>query len=492
VTYTDRRQVTYHLEVIDPEGVAAIRAATIEVLSDAGVVYEETEALELLSSAGAAVEKGGLARIPEALVQQCTESAPSVIRMYSREGDEAMRLEPGYSYCGTGSDCLYVLDSQTRERRQATKEDIETFARLSDALPNIDFVLSMGLASDVPRLTADLHHFQAMVCNTSKPIFFTATEHDNLVDIIDLAAYVAGGPQSLEDHPFLGLFAMPSPPLRHSRTALENLIYCARHGIPVVYASGTSMGGLGPMSISGGTVSSNCDVLSGLVVHQLANPGAPFIYGVGVSLMDMYTTIDSYGAPEHHLADVVNAQVAHSYGLPTWGYVATTDSKTLDLQAALEYFSATMMGLLSGCNLLHDVGYLESGLTASCESLLLGHEVVEYARRLLQPVDVSEEALAVSTIKRVGSGGTFLDAHHTVSHLHDFWYSRLIDRRRYSQWVNDGSQTMYDRLTEQAREILSSHQPVPLPESTLQRMNDLIGARDRRAASAASGSRRTT
>jgi trimethylamine--corrinoid protein Co-methyltransferase len=138
-----------------------------------------------------------------------------------------------------------------------------------------------------------------------------------------MAKEVAGGPQELHDHPFLGLFAMPSPPLRHPKIALQNLVYCARNRIPVVYARGTSMGGLGPMSIAGGTMSSNCDVLSGLVVHQLANPGAPFIYGIGVSVMDMFTTIDSYGAPEHHVADVVNAQVAHSYGLPTWGYAAT-------------------------------------------------------------------------------------------------------------------------------------------------------------------------
>ena len=232
---------------------------------------------------------------------------------------------------------------------------------------------------------------------------------------------------------------MPSPPLRHSETALQNLIYCARRGAPVVYASRTSTGGLGPMSVAGGTVSSNCDVLSGLVVHQLANPGAPFIYGVGVSVMDMYATVDSYGAPEHHLADVINAQVTHSHGLPSWGYVATSDSKTLDLQAALEYSSATMMGLLSGCSLLHDVGYLESGMTASCESMIFGNEVVEYARRVLQNVDVTQETLAVQTIKRVGPGGTFLDAPHTVSHLRDFWYSRLVDRRRYSQWVNDGA-----------------------------------------------------
>jgi trimethylamine--corrinoid protein Co-methyltransferase len=237
------------------------------------------------------------------------------------------------------------------------------------------------------------------------------------------------------------------------------------------------------MSIPGGTVSANCDVLSGLVVHQLANPGAPFIYGVGVSLMDMFTTIDSYGAPEHHLADVANAQVADSYGLPTWGYAGNTDSKTLDLQAALEYFSVTLMGLLSGCNLLHDVGYLESGMTASCESILFGNEVVEYARRLLQKVDVTEETLAVETIKRVGHGGMFLMEPHTVAHLRDFWHSRLIDRGRHSQWVDNGRKTMLDRLQERVSELLSSHQAVPLDRPMARAIDDLIRARDSSAGS---------
>ncbi len=478
------RQVPYQLEIVDADGIADIHAATVEVLSETGVIIDDPEALELLISAGATSDGEGLVRIPEALVGWAMDSAPSVVLIYSREGEEAMRLERGHTYCGTGSDCPYVIDSRTGARRRATKMDIETFARLSDGLSNIDFVLSMGLASDVPPETADLHHFQAMVYNTSKPIVFTSVDHQNLVDIVDLASEVGGSKQSLQERPFLALFAMPSPPLRHSRIALQNLIYCAQHLVPVVYASGTSMGALGPMSIAGGTVSANCDVLSGLVVHQLANPGAPFIYGVGVSVMDMRTAIDSYGAPEHHLADVVNAQVAHSYGLPTWGYAADTDSKVVDLQAALEYFSAAVMGFLSGCNLLHDVGYLESGMTASCESIVLGNEVVEFVRRLLQKVDVDEETLAVEMIKRVGPGGMFLKEPHTRMHLREFWHSPLIDRRRYSQWASEGRQTMFDRVKAQAQDIVSSHQPVSLDESIVQSIDDFIAARDAQAASA--------
>jgi trimethylamine--corrinoid protein Co-methyltransferase len=274
---------------------------------------------------------------------------------------------------------------------------------------------------------------------------------------------------------------MPSPPLRHSRGALQNLITCAKQGVPVVYASGTQVGMTGPMSLVGSTVSSNCDVLSGLVVHQLANPGAPFIYGVCVAPFDMKTTIEAYGAPEHYPGDLINVQVAQRYGLPTWGYAGSTDAKVLDLQAGLEYLGSTLMGMLSRCNLLHDVGYLASGLAASCESILFGNEVIAFARRMLPQVTVDQDALATESIKRVGPGGTFLTEDETLQHMRDIWYSPLIDRRRYAEWEAAGRPTMFERIQEGVREILASHQPPPLEPEVVQELDGLIASEDRRA-----------
>lgn len=469
-----RKRVPYRLAVLTPGQVETIHKATLDVLWETGAYFEDPVSIQLLRCAGATCDEGGRIRIPPELVNRAIATAPSTMVMYGREGQEAMRLEPEYVYCGTGSDCPNVLDLESGQRRPAVKRDTEMLTRLADALPNIDFVLSNALATDVPAQEADIHHFQAMVCNTTKPIFFTAVDHGNLTCIIDLATEIAGGAEALAKHPFIAHFAMPSPPLRHSRTALQNLVYCARHSIPVVYASGTTMGGTGPMSIAGGTVSSNCDVLGGLVVHQLANPGAPFIYGCGVSLMDMRTSIDAYGAPEHYLGDIVNSQVAQSYNLPTWGYAANSDSKALDQQAAIEFFGCTLTGLLSQSSLLHDVGYLESGLTTSAESLVLGDEVIAFARRILQEVTVDEESLALDTIKRVGFTGTFLAERHTVKHVRDFWYSPLIDRRRYDAWASDGQQTMLARVRARARDILSSHQPTPLPESLMSHLTACV------------------
>jgi trimethylamine--corrinoid protein Co-methyltransferase len=470
----EEKLAPYRLGVLDSESVDAIHQATLEVLADTGALFEDEEAIELLASAGAIVGDGHRVRVPPSLVEQALESAPPSVSFFTREGEEAMRLEPGCVYFGTGSDCPDVLDPETGARRKAVKRDIETFARLSDALPSIDFILSMGLASDVPSQTADLHHFQAMVCNTTKPVLFTAVRDDSLPHILDLAAEIAGSQETLTESPFVGLYAMPSPPLRHSKVALRNLIRCARRSVPVVYASGTNPGATGPMSIAGSAVSANCDVLAGLVVHQLANPGAPYVYGVGVLPMDMRSAVSSYGAPEHHLGDLVNGQVAQSYGLPTWGFAAASDSKVLDLQAGLEYCTSTMMGLLSQVNMLHDVGFLDFGRLASCESILFAAEVIAFCRSTLQPLSVDRETLGVETIKQVGPGGTFLTEPYTVEHFREFYDSPLIDRRRHEQWVAKGSMTMMDRLHARVLEILASHYPSPLDPSIVGQMDRLV------------------
>jgi trimethylamine--corrinoid protein Co-methyltransferase len=475
------RELPYQLEATDPADIEAIHAASLSVLADTGAVYENPEAVQLLAQAGASISDHGRVRLPPELVEQAIATAPKAVKMYNRLGEEALQLENGYVYYGTGSDCPNVWDFGTGERRRAVKKDVETFTRLSDALPEIDFILSMAIASDVPTPTADLHHFQAMLYNTTKPIFYTVVNDENNQVIIDLAGLVAGSPQALRDRPFIANFGMPSPPLRHSKSALNNLIGCARQSIPAVYASGTQMGTSGPMAIAGATVSSNCDVLSGLVVHQLANPGAPFIYGVCVPPIDMHTTIECYGAPEHYIGDLVNVRIAQRYGLPTWGYAADTDSKTLDLQAAIEYLGSSVMGLLSGCNLLHDVGYLESGMSASCESIVFGNEVVAFARRIVQPVVVNQEMLATEIIKKVGPGGTFMTEMHTFKHFRDFWYSPLIDRSRHESWVETGRLSMADRIHKRTADLLASHIPSALDSFVVRSIDEHIAELDKAA-----------
>jgi trimethylamine--corrinoid protein Co-methyltransferase len=472
------KEIPYSLDPANPAGVESIHQVTLEVLAETGVLVESKEAVDLLVDAGATDCGQGLVRIPPSLVAWALTKAPSTLTMYTRDGQEVMLLKPGNVYLGTGSDCPNVIDIKTGRRRPAVKNDIAELTRLTDALPEIDFVLSMGLASDARSISADLYHFQAMVANTTKPIFYTVTEPENLPIIIEMAEAIVGGKSILAQKPFIAHFAMPSPPLRHTSNALTNLIHCARNNMPVVYASGTQMGLSGPMSVDGSTLSSNCDVLSGLIIHQLANPGAPFIYGVCIAPFDMKTSIEAYGAPEHYLGDALNMQMARHYNLPSWGYAGSTDSKTLDMQAAIEYLGSTMAGMMSGCNLLHDVGYLESGMSASKESILFGNEVIAFARRILQKVDVNRETLSAEAIKQRGPGGSFLMDDYTIRQMREFWYSPLIDRKRYDAWIQSGRTTMLDRIIDRVKHVMATHWPTPLDPAIAAEIERMVAVRE--------------
>ncbi len=472
------KHTPFKLDIIDKAGIEKIHAGALEILLETGVFVENPEAFQLLADAGCVTGKDGLVKIQSKLVQQSLESAPPEFNLYTRDGVPSMHLAKGNTYFGTGSDCLFVLDPDTGERRRTIRTDIATFAKLSDALANIDFILSMGHASDVPEETADLHHFREMLVNTSKPIVFTSLLHENFIHIYRFASELAGGKDELRDRPFLAYFGMPSPPLRHGNISLQNLMLCAKEKLPIVYASGTQIGFSGPMTIAGSIIASHCDVISGLVIHQLANPGAPFIYGVCIAPFDMHAAVEAYAAPEHFYGDIANVQVANHFNLPTWGYAGNADSKVVDMQTGLEYLGSTLMGLLSNCNMMHDVGYLESGKTASCESILLGNVVIEYCRQMLQTIPVDDENLALESIKNVGPGGNFFTDYLTLKNMRNFWYSPFFDRNTFSKWVSDGSQRMDDRIRSEVQNILVNHAPLPLEEGFLKRLDEFIAAQE--------------
>ena len=182
----------------------------------------------------------------------------------------------------------------------------------------------------------------------------------------------------------------------------------------------------------------NAEVLAGLVVHQLGKAGAPFVMGVGTGVMNMQSAVDVYNAPGVFLGNQAQLDLIRWYGLPSWHYAGHSDSKVLDEQWALELGIATIMGALSRATLLHDVGYLESGMQSALEGLVLGDEVAGYARALLAELPVDDEALALAEVEAAGPGGNHLGTRMTRRHFRDFWRASLIDQTTYDRWSAAG------------------------------------------------------
>jgi len=463
------------LSLLSKDQCYRIHMAALDVLERTGVRFLEPEALRLLGEAGADITGQTLARIPSSLVEEALRSAPKRIVVYNRNGAPALFLEGHNVYFGTGSDLPNTIDPFSGKRRQSKKQDIGNAALLCDYLPNIDFVMSMAIASDVDSATADRHHFEQMVSNTTKPIIFTALDVDGLGDIYEMCIAVAGDVGSFRRAPFVIHYAEPTTPLRHTVEATQQLLFCAEKGIPLVYVSGPSMGASAPVTIAGAVVLSMAEFLSGLVVSQLKHRGAPVICGGGSSPMDMRTSTFSYAAPENWLDEVAIREMATYYGLPVFGEGGVSDAKLFDQQAALEVAITLMLVGLAGTNLIHDVGYLESGLTASYEAIVLANEVIGEIKRFLRGVEVTEETLAVDVINRVGPGGNFLSDKHTLKLFkEEVWYPEYLDRHNYDGWFKSGGKPLGERLNARVQWILEHHQPEPLEPSIRQTIREIV------------------
>ncbi len=360
-----------------------LHEATLELLADTGVDVRYEPALELFRAAGASVD-GRRVRIPARLVDDAVASAPREWLLKPRGGEtEPLNLRDGEVHYGTGSDVLYVRDPESGERRRVRRADVEGMAALCEKLPQIDFIMSMGLPEDAPQGIDDLVQVVAMLRGTRKPLLVAPRDGSVLARMQEMAA-LCGEKESF------AIYAMPSPPLMHDPDALTKVIGCAELLIPLIYAPAPNMGATGPRSITGAVLVGNAETLSGLVLHQHVNRGAPFVYGVGCGAMDMRTMTDPYVSPDALLAQQVGTDMARHYGLPSFSYAGMSDSKLLDEQWSAEAALSMAYGSLSRATLLHDVGYLESGLQSSYESIVLGDELVGYARQFMREVPVDD------------------------------------------------------------------------------------------------------
>jgi trimethylamine--corrinoid protein Co-methyltransferase len=444
-----------HLTIWEDDDCRRLHAATLELLADTGVEVMYEPALRMLRAAGANVQERR-ARIPARLVDDAIKSAPREWLLRPRGGEtEPLVLRDGEMHFGTGSDVLYMRDPDSGERRRVRLADVEGMAALCEKLPNIDFVMSMGLPEDVPRELDDVASVAAMLRGTRKPLIVAPRDGSVLARTQQMAE-LCGEKESF------AIYAMPSPPLQHDPDALTKVIACAELHIPLIYCPAPNAGATGPRSVAGVVLVGNAETLSGLVLHQLVNAGAPFVYGAGGGIMDMRTMTDPYTAPENATAMQCCCDLARFYGLPSFSYAADSDSKTLDEQWSAEAALTTMLGALSRATLLHDVGYLESGLQSAYESIVLGDELAGYARAFMREAPVNDETLAFDEIKAVGPGGSFLGTKYTRRHYREFWMSDLFDHAVHDRWAADGETTLKQRVQAKVQRLRAAEKPLAL------------------------------
>ncbi len=463
------------LELLDREQCERIHQASLEILRRTGVRVYSAEALALLQEAGCPVTDTNLVRFPAGVVEWALAQVPSTISLCDRGSSTAsVRLCPGESSFGPGSDCPNYLDPRDGTRRPFTLADLEACVRLADALPEVSFLMSMGIPRDYHG-NAYRRQYAALIEGSRKPVVFVCNDAADCRAIVAAAAAVAGGMEALRLNPTLLLYSEPTTPLSQSATATEKLLTMAQEGLPVVHSPAPMMGSTAPVTLAGGLALGNAEVLSSIVIHQRKRPGAPFLYGSGLHHMDMKTSISVYGAPEFQMARVAVACMGRYYGLPTWGYAGHSDSIVFDEQAAADAVSSVQTALLSGTNLIHDVGYLEAGLITSPEMMVFTADMIGMMRHFMDGMGLSAEELALDVIHSVGPGGNYLGEDHTIRHFREMWQPDLFDRQRFDNWQASGSKDLRARLREKTVQIMASHPGTPLPVPLKKEVERILG-----------------
>lgn len=462
---TEKQSVWFR--VLTDDQVEEIKHAAFEVMSKVGFRVHHEGARKMLKQAGALVN-GEIVKVPQHVVTACLQTTPKGWTIYDRQGRRAMEVEGRKSYYGTSTASPRTKDALTGEIHPTRVADIAIGAKVADALDNIDWVMPMGSVQDVAPTVADLYEFEAVVSNTTKPMVFIGYTPRGVELVYEMAAEVAGGIDNLQQRPFLIFYPEPISPLVLPADVIDRLFVCADLSLPQIQGPTIQFGATAPVTMAAAIAQGTAEALMCVVLAQLRRPGCPCGLGCNFAVFDMAAGLLAMAAPETSLALAAQAEVAQTFGLPTWGLAGATDAKLIDAQAGAESAFGILAQGLAGLNLIHDVGYIDSGMACSTAQLVLGDENIGMAKRFMRGIQVNSETLARDLIAKIGPGGHFLEDDHTYRHFkNELWMPRLMVRGAYDDWQSRGAKDTATRIQEKLEDIVKNHAAPPLPENTL-------------------------
>jgi trimethylamine--corrinoid protein Co-methyltransferase len=413
-----------------------------------------------------------MVRIPAHMVEQALSVAPSRLTLCNRHGQVAIRAWGYNTTFGGGSDCLYVLDHRSGERRKAVLDDVRQAVTLMDALPNIDFVMSAFLPSDVDQQIYDRYQMEVMLNHTTKPIVFVTPDFEGCVRMVEMCEAVAGGAEAFRQRPFATCYINVTSGLVANEEATRKCIFLAEKGLPMLYIPLNAGGVNSPATTAGCMATINSGTLLGIVLAQLVRPGtAVAVPGWNGGPYNLQTMVGNYV-----LADEqgVATSMGKYYDLPVFGLGGSTDSKVLDQQCAAEAALSLFTAHLNGANIVHDCGFMDAGMQGSLQLMAICNDLIGFIRAATAPVETDEETLALNVVEELGPTGDYLAHDHTFRHFREPYYSELADKRQYDDWVGQGATTMEQRAAEQVDAILASHKPDPLPGDVQQALEEIV------------------
>lgn len=468
------------LRLLSNEQIETIHEKALYILETAGVKFDSEEALKILQDNGAVVDfEKQIAKLPSEMVIDAIKKAPGSIQLYDRDGEPAALLSGNNVHFDPGSAAIKFMESDGCTVRKSESKDLVKISKVTDALDNLALQSSSVTLYDVPKVIGDSYRLYLLLKNSPKAIITGAFSVHGITHMRDMLAAVVGGYEELKEKPRAVFDICPSPPLKWTHISSQNIIDCARYGLPLETVSMPMPGAASPATISGSVLLHTAETLSGIVLAQCVNPGAPVVYGGAPVHFDMRFGTTPPSAIEATMIGAAYAQMGKYYGLPTHTYAGLSDSKLVDTQAGLETAMSGIVAQLAGINMISGAGIIDFIGCMSLEKLVIDNEICGMALRLAKGIDCSDEALAVDLICQLGPGGDYLTTQHTFDWFKKEPYipSQVIDRRDRNNWEAEGAKSAFQRAQEKVKDILENHRPRPLDterEKDLERVTSRI------------------
>jgi trimethylamine--corrinoid protein Co-methyltransferase len=472
------------IELLSQELIDRILDEAFQLLTKPGIKVQSTQARRLLADAGAEVdEDASIAHIPQRLARQALESVPHEFFLYNLKGDAVVCYGGDAVHFDPGSSGVHILDGETLEHRPSYTPDLVRLIKLTEMLPQYDAQATAVVCNEVPKAIGDLYRLYLVLTLSVKPVVTGAFSTQTTQIMFDMLAIFAGGSRELAARPLAVFDVCPSPPLIWSDFGSQNLIDLARAGVPAQIVSMPLAGAAAPVTLLGAVVQHAAECISGMTIHQLAQPGAPIVWGGAPAIFDMRQGTTPMGAIETAMIDAAYAQVGKSLGFPTHTYLGASDAKLVDAQAGMESGMSALVGALAGINMISGAGMLDFLACQSPEKLVVDAEAIGMVKRLLQGMQVQTETLATAMFEGINFKGDFLKQPITrqLFPKEQFLPSAVIDRGSIRAWQAAGRPDTMGRARHRVTELLGAYQPPDVPVAMQNELTAMVMSLARQA-----------
>ena len=471
------------IRFLDDQLIEQIISEATSVLCTLGVELHNKEVLSLLSDSGATVDGDRLHVIfTEEIIERAIGSTPESFRLYDVNGDQTHDFSGLNVYFTPGSSALHILDYRTKQIRMPSTEDYISFTKVVSQLEHIASQSTSLIPADVHEKISDSYRLFLSLLYCEKPVVTGTFTIESFNVMKDLQLVVRGTEESLKAKPLTIFSCCPTSPLKWSDVTSQNVVDCARYSIPIELVSMPLAGFMSPVTLTGTLVQHTAETLSGVVISQLANPGAPVLYGGSPAIFDVRYETTPMGAVETMMIDCAYCEIGRYLGMPTQAYMSLSDAKQLDSQAGLETGMGTTLAVLSGINNVSGPGMLDFESCQSPEKLVLDNEICGMAFRLIEGIEPKEDFPALPLLQELLEEEHLLISEHSRRYLREehFFPGPVIDRANRPRWEAEGGLSLEERAHHEVEELLNSYEPSRLPEGDKEELARLMEEEARR------------